>query len=101
MQTPDAALLVILYAKMNRMRILSSPEVVQAAEHSIRRIVNIYSNPPVEISTTYLQAMHKDKSIDALSAFNEACRAEFDSLRGEQLAERQTYEIFSRRRVCD
>jgi hypothetical protein len=75
----DIPALVELYVKVGRMRILSSPKVVESAELVARRIVDTYLVP----NKTFLELreMTIDGSIDLLREFGEACRAEFESLR--------------------
>ena len=76
---PDIPALVELYAKVGRMRILSSPKVVASAELVARRIVDTYLVP----NKTFLELreMANSGSIDLLREFSETCRAEFASLR--------------------
>jgi hypothetical protein len=76
---PDIPALVELYAKIGRMRILSSPKVVASAELVARRIVDTYLVP----NKTFLELreMTNSESIDRLREFSETCRAEFASLR--------------------
>lgn len=81
---PDIPSLVILYGKMSRMRVLSSPEVIKAADDVMLRIVELYSRPPVVLTTASFQALGRDGSVDPLRGFSEACRAEFDFLRGRE-----------------
>jgi hypothetical protein len=78
---PDVPALVELYVKVGRMRILSSPKVVESAELVARRIVETYLVP----NKTFLELreMTIDGSIDLLREFGEACRAEFESLRSQ------------------
>jgi hypothetical protein len=80
----DIPLQVVLYAKMSRMRVVSSPEVIDAAEHVVRKIVETYSKPSMELTAASFRAMSQDGSVDLLRTFSEACRAEFDFLRGQQ-----------------
>jgi len=77
----DIPALVELYVKVGRMRILSSPKVVESAELVARRIVDTYLVP----NKTFLELreMTIDGSIDLLREFGEACRAEFESLRSQ------------------
>ena len=76
---PDIPALVELYAKVGRMRILSSPKVVASAELVGRRIVDTY----LASNKTFLELreMANSGSIDLLREFSETCRAEFASLR--------------------
>jgi hypothetical protein len=78
---PDIPALVELYVKVGRMRILSSPKVVESAELSARRIVDTYMAP----NKTFLElrAMTNSGSIDLLREFSETCREEFESLRAQ------------------
>jgi hypothetical protein len=84
---PDVASLVVLYAKMSRMRVTSTARVLAAAEEVLRRIVRAYSEPPLTITTDEVQAIiqegSQNRSVDALRDFSEACRAESDSLRAQ------------------
>jgi hypothetical protein len=75
--------LVGLYAKISRMRILSSPKVVETAEQIGRRILDTYLEP--DRSFPELREMVNSGSIDLLRDFSEVCRAEFDLLRAQQL----------------
>jgi hypothetical protein len=74
----DMASLVSLHAKIGRIRVLSSPKVVTAAEQIARAIVDTYLRP--DKSFLELRNMVNDNSIDILQGFSEACREEFDSL---------------------
>jgi hypothetical protein len=77
----DTLALVELFAGVSRMRILSSPKVVQRAELVARRIVDTYLEP----NKTFLELreMANSGSIDLLRDFSETCRAEFESLRAQ------------------
>ena len=70
--------LVALYAKTDRMRILSSPKVVDIAEHIARRIMDTYLEP--DKSFVELREMSNSGSINLIREFNVACRAEFETL---------------------
>jgi hypothetical protein len=77
----DIPALVGLYAKMGRMRVLSSPKVAESAERIGRKIVDTY----LEQDKTFLELreMLISGSIDLLRDFSEICRAEFESLRAQ------------------
>ena len=75
--------LVALYAKLNRMRVLSSQPVVRSAEHIAKTIMDTYLEP--DKSFGELRDMAKRGSIDLLREFSEACREEFDEMRDRQL----------------
>jgi hypothetical protein len=75
--------LVRLYGKLGRMRILSSPKVLESAERIERKIVDTYLAP--DKSFLELREMLNSGSVNLLGDFSVACRGEFDSLRARQL----------------
>jgi hypothetical protein len=79
---PDISALVEIYAKISRMRVLSTPKVVESADRIGRKIVDTYLAP--DKSFLELREMLNSGSIDLLREFSDACRAEFDSLRAQQ-----------------
>jgi hypothetical protein len=79
---PDIATLVGIYAKMSRMRVQSSPAVVESAERVGRKIIDAYLAPDKDFLE--LREMVNSGAIDLLSEFSDACRAEFDFLRAQQ-----------------
>ena len=78
----DIPALVGFYAKIGRMRVLSSLKVVELAEQIGRKILDTYLEP--EKGFLELREMVNSGSIDLLREFSEACRAEFESLRAQQ-----------------
>jgi hypothetical protein len=78
----DISALVGLFAKMGRMRVLSSPKVVESAEQIGRKIVDTYLEP--DKTFPELREMVNSGAIDLLRDFSEACRAEFESLRAQR-----------------
>ena len=74
--------LVALYAKLNRMRVLSSAPVVQSAEHIAKTIMDTYLEP--DKTFVELRDMVKCGTIDLLREFSKACRDEFDEMRSQQ-----------------
>jgi hypothetical protein len=74
----EVSALVGIYALIGRMRVLSSPAVVDAAETVVRMIIDTYFLP----NKTFLQVreMVNSHSLDPLRAFAELCRAELQSL---------------------
>ena len=78
----DIPALVNVYTKIARMRVISSPKVIETAEQIGRKIVDTY----LESDRTFLELreMVHSKSIDLLSAFSEACREEFEFFRAQQ-----------------
>jgi hypothetical protein len=79
---PDVVALVGLYAKMSRMRVQSSSEVVESAQRVGRKIVDAYLAP--DKTFVELREMLDSGSIDILGELSEACRIEFESLRAQQ-----------------
>ena len=79
----DASSLVGLYAKISRMRVLSSATVVERADYIVRKIVDTYLAPNVTFPE--LRELMIDGKLDALRDFSEACRAELLPLRSEVL----------------
>jgi len=80
---PDPLLLVVLYAKTSEMGVISSPDVLAAAEHIVRRVVDTYSKPDIAFTDIELRALAQDGSFDLLRDFGDCCRSEFDSLRAQ------------------
>jgi hypothetical protein len=80
--TPDISALVGIFAKIDRMRVQSSPKVVESAERVGRRIVDAYLAP--DKSFAELREMVNSGAISLLSEFSDACREEFDSLRAKE-----------------
>jgi hypothetical protein len=79
---PDIPALVGLYAKVARMRVLSSQTVLERAEQIERTIIDTYLEP--DKTFPELREMANSGSIELLRNFSEACRAEFESLRAQQ-----------------
>jgi hypothetical protein len=80
---PDLSSLANLYAKISRMRVQSSRGVTDEADLIGRKIVDAYLAPGK--SFVEIRAMLADGSIDILGSFGEMCRAEFESLREQQI----------------
>jgi hypothetical protein len=70
--------LVGLYAKIDRMRILSSVKVVEIAERFAREIVDTYSEP--NKSFIQLREMIDSRSVNIMREFSTACREELETL---------------------
>jgi len=79
---PDIPALIGLYAKIARMRVLSSQTVLERAEQIERTILDTYLEP--DKTFPELREMAIGGSLDLLRSFSEACRAEFESLRAQQ-----------------
>lgn len=73
--------IVRLYSKIDRMRLLSSPEVVATAEVIGHKILDTYLQP----NRTFpeLREMVISGSIDLLAGFSRACRAELAEMRSQ------------------
>ena len=78
----DIPALVELYAKLGRMRILSSPKVFESAEQVERKIIDTYLAP--DKTFLELREMIHSRSVDLLRDFGAVCRAEFEELRSKQ-----------------
>jgi hypothetical protein len=78
----DLPALVELYATLGRMRILSSPKVLESAKQIERNIIDTYMAP--DMTFLELREMIDSGSVDLLRDFSAACRAEFESLRAQQ-----------------
>jgi hypothetical protein len=71
--------LIGLYAKLSRMRVLSSKPVVHCAEDVARKILDTYLEP--DKSFVELREMAIDGTIDLLQGFSDACHDEFEEMR--------------------
>jgi hypothetical protein len=67
--------LVALYALIGRMKILSSDEVIEAAEKVGRLILETYLSP----NRTFVDLPDLLHEVDPLRDFSEACRRELES----------------------
>jgi hypothetical protein len=74
----DIAGLVGLYAKLGRMRVLSSGPVVHSAEGIVRTILDAYLQP--DKTFVELRDMAIQGTIDLWHDFARACREEFEDL---------------------
>lgn len=82
-ENPDVPGLVGLYAKISRMRVLSSAEIVERAEQVAQKILDAYTEP--DKSFVEMRSMVKDHAIDLLHDFSKACRLEYEHYRARQL----------------
>jgi len=78
----DVSSLVGLYAKISRMRVLSSAAVIERADKIARMIVGTYLGPNKGFPE--LREMMISGSLDPLRDFSEACRTELRPLRPQQ-----------------
>ena len=81
-ENPEISGLVALYAKISRMRVLSSVEIVAKAEQVAQKILETYSEP--DKSFVELRSMARDHAIDLLHDFSDACRMENEKYRSRQ-----------------
>ena len=72
--TAEISKLVDIYATLNRMRVLSSPKVIAAAEHALRMIMDTYAKENATFSGIRQSIIHGFS--DPLRAFSEACHEE-------------------------
>lgn len=70
----DVSALVGIYTKIRRMRVISSPKVVESADQAARAIIDRYLAPNVTFPE--LRDMVEQGRLDPLRLFAEACRAE-------------------------
>jgi hypothetical protein len=75
----DVSALMGLYAEVSRMRVLSSPKVVDSADQIVKEIIHAYLEPNKTFPE--LREMVDSGLIDPLRSFSEACRAESERLR--------------------
>lgn len=71
---PEVANVVGLYTKVSRMRIVSTPQVVEAAESVIETIINTYFAPTSHKSVRELHDYLVQNKVDPLGEFSKACR---------------------------
>jgi hypothetical protein len=69
--------LVGIYALISRMRVLSSPRVIESASSIAVLITDTYFQP--NKTPTELQAMMHDGGVDPLRDFSEVCRSELET----------------------
>ena len=81
--TVEVANLVNLYALVSRMRILSSPRIVENADRVVRMIIETYLAPNKTFRD--LQEILDNEAMDPLREFSNACREELRE-RGASLA---------------
>jgi hypothetical protein len=78
----DVSGLVSLYAKLGRMRVLSSKPVVRSADEVVREILDTYLEP--DKTFVELRDMANNGTIDLLHEFSVACREEFEEMQARQ-----------------
>ena len=78
----DVPGLVGLYAKLSRMRVLSSQKVVDSADSITQKILDVYLEP--DKSFIELRDMAKSRTIDLLRYISATCREEFEEMESRQ-----------------
>lgn len=73
----DITKLIGIYSLINRIRLISSPQVVEAAETVARIIVDAYLAP--NITMEEMRANWVDRHVDPLRDFSNACRKELQA----------------------
>ena len=73
----DITGLIGIYALTSRIRLMSSPQVVEAAETVVRTIVDTYLAPNMTMEE--MRANWIDRHVDPLRDFSEACRQELQT----------------------
>jgi hypothetical protein len=73
----DITAMINIYALINRIRLISSPQVVEAADTVARIIVDAYLASNITIEE--MRANWIDKHVDPLRDFSEACRRELQT----------------------
>jgi hypothetical protein len=74
---PDVPALGSLYAKIDRMHVLSSLTIIDIADGIARKIIDTYQEP--DKSFVELREMISTGSVNLIREFSIACRAEFRS----------------------
>ena len=72
--------LVKLYALVARMKLTASQATVDAAEQVIRRVIEAYLAPNLDLAQIY--GMAKQGQVDILVEFGQACRTDLRDLMG-------------------
>jgi hypothetical protein len=81
---PDLASLTVLYEKISRMRVMSSPAVLAAAEEVLRRIIDTLFEPAMTVTSAKVRELFDTGKGDFLRHFSQSCRDEFEALRAQQ-----------------
>ena len=81
---PDIPHLVGLFTTIARMRVLSSPKVLESAEQAARKIFDTYPEPNKTFDD--FRAMASNEASAVLRDFADTCRAELESLGAQQFS---------------
>jgi hypothetical protein len=74
--TIDAAKLMQLYSKVARIRLMSTDQVLRAAEEVGKRLFEAYERPPDDPAEVLARYARGEDTHDPLREFTEACRYE-------------------------
>jgi len=72
----EPAKIMWLYSKVARIRLISSDQVLRAAEEVGRRLLEFYERPPEDPAEILVRVAKGEESLDPLRDFTEACRQE-------------------------
>jgi len=75
----DTSRLVRLYALVSRMRVRSSPPVIENADRIMRVIIETYLGPNITLRDLS-ESLENRQAVDPLRDFSEACREELRKL---------------------
>ncbi len=78
-QAEGPEVIVALYATVGRMRLMSSREVVRAAEKLVHLVIETYASPNLAFEEIR-EKLVRGEEADPLEEFGEACRAELLAL---------------------
>src|ERR1700745_1215176 len=81
-QPEEPDVLAGLYAAMERMRLVSSNTIIEAAERVIRKVVDAYADPNKTFGDLRTGLIRGDIHLDnPLKEFTDACKVELNALR--------------------
>jgi hypothetical protein len=81
-QAESHEVIVCLHADVGWMRLVSSREVISAAEKLVHLVVETYASPDLTFAQVWERARAVRDFADPLADFGEACRVELLALRG-------------------
>ena len=73
-----------LIALVDRMRLFAPPEIIEAAEAVIRKVVEISLQPSIDLKQLTMEDVAKYSEADLLLPFSLTCRADLDNLHRTQ-----------------
>ena len=82
-QEPDIAMLAKLYGELGRMRLHSSPEVIEEGLVISHKILDAYTDP--DKTVVEIRDLLANDSLRLFDRFGDLCRAELDALRVRHL----------------